>query len=124
MRYLAPGTAPTTLPPTHALCFFQEVALYRLPPGPPLQRASSFRYLNRSKCFDADGSNVEEWGRTKHAMAVMGITQQEQESIWSVVAAILHLGNVGFRESDHNDPVHPADDASKEHLDTVAKLLG
>ena len=53
----------------------------------------------------------------------MGITLQEQESIWSVVSAILHLGNVEFQEGDHNDCVHPASDKAKGHLDTVAKLL-
>lgn len=74
-----------------------------------LKDASAYHYTNQSSCFELDGvDNAEEYRRTMHAMDVIGISRDEQKSIMSVVAGILHLGNVSFV-----DDADAAEDACK-----------
>ncbi|KAK8572972.1 hypothetical protein V6N12_029012 [Hibiscus sabdariffa] len=56
-------------------------------------------------------------------MDVVGINQAEQESIFRVVAGILHLGNVEFTKGKETDAAEPKDDKSLLHLKTVAELF-
>ncbi|CAI7745083.1 unnamed protein product [Closterium sp. NIES-53] len=109
-------------------CFYQlcagaspeEAEKYRLPPGP--NRAEKFHYLKQSKCIELEGkrSNAEEYVITRNAMDVIGISQDEQASIFGIVAAILHLGNVDFKEK--GDKMRIAKH-SEENLENVAHLL-
>ncbi|CAI5502052.1 unnamed protein product, partial [Closterium sp. Naga37s-1] len=109
-------------------CFYQlcdgaspeEAELLKLPPGP--NRAQHFHYLNQSRCFDLQGksSNAEEYGKTRSAMRVIGISEEEQLSILRLLAAVLHLGNVEFREKGDKLRIAKHTDAT---LDTVASLL-
>ena len=46
-----------------------------------------------------------------------------QETIFRIVAAILHLGNVNFKVGRDSDSSAIADDTSVFHLETVAELL-
>ena len=62
-----------------------------------LKDATEFYYTNQGSCFTLKGVNdAEEYARTLAAMDVIGITKDEQKSIMSVIAGILHLGNVRF----------------------------
>ncbi|KAI7740039.1 hypothetical protein M8C21_006215, partial [Ambrosia artemisiifolia] len=55
----------------------------------------TFRYLNQSNCYQLTGvDESKEYLATIHAMGVVGISSDEQEAIFRVVAAILHLGNI------------------------------
>ncbi|KAK9201406.1 hypothetical protein WN944_016608 [Citrus x changshan-huyou] len=57
----------------------------------------TFHYLNQSNCYELDGVNdSKEYIATRQAMDVVGISSDEQDAIFRVVAAILHLGNVEF----------------------------
>ncbi|XP_031129702.1 myosin-7-like isoform X1 [Ipomoea triloba] len=56
-------------------------------------------------------------------MEVVGINSNEQDAIFSVVAAILHLGNVEFAKGSEPDSSEPKDNQSRFHLKTVAELL-
>ena len=38
-------------------------------------------------------------------MNIIGITKQEQEDIFRIVAAVLHLGNITFGEDDKGNAV-------------------
>ncbi|CAI5509495.1 unnamed protein product, partial [Closterium sp. Naga37s-1] len=109
-------------------CFYQlcdgaspeEAELLKLPPGP--NRAQHFHYLNQSRCFELQGksSNAEEYGKTRSAMRVIGISEEKQLSILRLLAAVLHLGNVEFREKGDKLRIAKHADAT---LDTVASLL-
>lgn len=57
-----------------------------------------------SKNFPLDNFNEKKIGFTQQisfftAMNVIGLSQAEQNDIFSIVAGILHLGNVQFIES-------------------------
>ncbi|KAG0072126.1 class II myosin [Linnemannia elongata] len=61
----------------------------------------SFLLTNRSGCLSVDGiDDVHDFNETLEAMRVIGLTQQEQDEIFRMLAIILWLGNVQFVEND------------------------
>ncbi|KAJ0718398.1 putative myosin ATPase [Helianthus annuus] len=96
----------------------EEVEKYKL--GSP----QSFHYLNQSKCFELVGVNDgREYLATRRAMDVVGISKKEQEAIFRVTAAILHLGNIEFAKGKEVDSSVLKDDKAKFHLKMAAELL-
>ncbi|XP_048447849.1 myosin-8-like [Pyrus x bretschneideri] len=84
----------------------------------------TFHYLNQSNCYELDGvDDSEEYLTTRKAMDVVGISSDEQDAIFRVVAAILHLGNVNFAKENETDSSEPKDDKSRFHLRTAAELF-
>ncbi|MFS7930647.1 putative myosin ATPase [Helianthus anomalus] len=98
--------------------YFQEVEKYKL--GDP----KTFHYLNQSNCYQLVGVNeAQDYLATRRAMDVVGITDTDQEAIFRLVAAILHLGNVQFIKGKEVDSSLLKDDKSKFHLKMTAELL-
>ncbi|XP_042392478.1 myosin-17-like isoform X2 [Zingiber officinale] len=96
----------------------EDIKKYKL--GSP----SSFHYLNQSKCVKLDGvDDAEEYIAIRRAMDIVGISEQEQEAIFRVVAAILHLGNVDFAKGPEIDSSVIKDEKSRFHLNMTAQLL-
>ncbi|KAJ6854645.1 hypothetical protein NC651_039557 [Populus alba x Populus x berolinensis] len=96
----------------------EEVERYKL--GSP----KSFHYLNQSTCFELVGvSDAHDYLATRRAMDIVGISAREQEAIFRVVAAVLHIGNIDFAKGKEVDSSVPKDDQSKFHLKTTAELL-
>uniref|UniRef100_A0A7N0TWA0 Myosin-17-like n=1 Tax=Kalanchoe fedtschenkoi TaxID=63787 RepID=A0A7N0TWA0_KALFE len=84
----------------------------------------SFHYLNQSNCYKLDGvDDAQEYLDTVRAMDVVGITEQEQEAIFRVVAAVLHLGNINFAKGSEIDSSAVKDEKSRFHLNMTAELL-
>ncbi|XP_019453131.1 PREDICTED: myosin-9-like isoform X1 [Lupinus angustifolius] len=84
----------------------------------------AFHYLNQSSCYELAGVNAaQEYLSTKRAMDIVGISQEEQDAIFRVVAAILHIGNIKFAKSEETDSSVLEDEESKFHLQTTAELL-
>ncbi|KAE8725823.1 Myosin-9 [Hibiscus syriacus] len=96
----------------------EEVEKYKL--GSP----KNYHYLNQSKCYELVGvSDAQDYLETRRAMDIVGISGKEQEAIFRVVAAILHLGNIVFAKGKEVDSSVPKDDQAKFHLQTTAELL-
>lgn len=96
----------------------EDIKRYKL--GNP----KSFHYLNQTNCYELDGvSDAEEYLNTRKAMDIVGISPEEQDSIFRVVAAILHLGNINFTKGKEVDSSMPKDDKSHFHLEMAAELL-
>nr|KJB26582.1 hypothetical protein B456_004G248700 [Gossypium raimondii] len=96
----------------------EEVEKYKL--GKP----QSYHYLNQSHCYELVGvSDAHDYLATRRAMDIVGISEKEQEAIFRVVAAILHLGNIVFAKGKEVDSSVPKDDQAKFHLNTTAELL-
>eukprot|EP01121_Diplochlamys_sp_Union-15-3_P000162 TRINITY_DN1014_c0_g1_i1.p1 TRINITY_DN1014_c0_g1~~TRINITY_DN1014_c0_g1_i1.p1 ORF type:complete len:920 (+),score=212.17 TRINITY_DN1014_c0_g1_i1:54-2813(+) len=69
-----------------------------------LTSANDFYYLNQSGNTSIDGVNdIKVFGKTKAALNVVGITDQEQDQIFQVLAGILHLGNIKFTTQGGKD---------------------
>lgn len=96
----------------------EDIARYKL--GSP----KSFHYLNQSSCYELEGVNdAHEYLATRRAMDIVGINEEEQEAIFRVVAAILHLGNIDFAKGKEIDSSVIKDEKSRFHLNTTAELL-
>ncbi|XP_037413534.1 myosin-17-like isoform X8 [Triticum dicoccoides] len=115
----------TSSPERNYHCFYflcsapsEDIKKYKL--GDP----SSFHYLNQSSCIRVDGINdAEEYLATRNAMDMVGITEEEQEAIFRVVAAVLHLGNISFAKGTEADSSVIKDAKARFHLNTAGELL-
>ncbi|KAL8872641.1 MAG: hypothetical protein Q9174_001766, partial [Haloplaca sp. 1 TL-2023] len=66
-----------------------------------VQPPQSYTYTSRSKCFDVQGiDDAADFKDTLNAMKIIGLAQAEQDNIFRMLATILWLGNVSFREDD------------------------
>ncbi|CAL4902054.1 unnamed protein product [Urochloa decumbens] len=99
------------------LCW-QDIKRYKL------ADPSSFHYLNQSTCIKLEEINdAKEYLATRSAMNTVGITEQEQEATFRVVAAVLHLGNISFVKGREVDSSLLKDEKARFHLDAAAELL-
>ncbi|KAK3021310.1 hypothetical protein RJ639_046881, partial [Escallonia herrerae] len=105
-------------------CFYQLCASGRDAENYKLGHPSNFHYLNQSKVYELDGvSSAEEYIKTRRAMDIVGITNEEQEAIFRTLAAILHLGNVEFSPGKEHDSSAIKDQKSNFHLQVAANLF-
>lgn len=104
----------------YMLCAAPKEDLERFKVGNP----RTFHYLSQSNCYEVDAINdAKEYLATKRAMEVVGIGPDEQDAIFRVVSAILHLGNIGFTKGSESDSSEPKDEQSRFHLKTAAELF-
>ncbi|XP_029959090.1 myosin IEb [Salarias fasciatus] len=79
-----------------------------------------YSYLNQSGTFTVeDVDDTKEFADTLAAMSVVGLSMEEQDSVLQIVAGILHLGNINFREENNYAVVE-----SQDFLAFPAYLLG
>ncbi|KAJ8249172.1 hypothetical protein GJAV_G00231950 [Gymnothorax javanicus] len=79
-----------------------------------------YSYLNQSESYKVDDINDKsDFKETMHAMRVIGITPEECALVLQIVAGVLHLGNISFREAGNYAAVE-----SEEFLAFPAFLLG
>lgn len=79
-----------------------------------------YAYLSQSGVYRVDGTNdAHDFQETLRAMQVMGITNEVQHDILTIVAAILHMSNIAF--SEVNNQAQVIDPA---YLEFPAYLLG
>uniref|UniRef100_M4BZC1 Myosin motor domain-containing protein n=1 Tax=Hyaloperonospora arabidopsidis (strain Emoy2) TaxID=559515 RepID=M4BZC1_HYAAE len=99
--------------------------------------AHDFQYTNEGRCFRRnDGVRDDrQFQLMMQSMKVLGFTDVEQEAIWKILSALLHLGNVSFvpsSEDEENETASapcrlacspPSSLAVQEHLGVVSKLF-
>ncbi|KAK9697275.1 hypothetical protein RND81_08G026400 [Saponaria officinalis] len=89
-----------------------------------LEGPEKYHYLNQTNCYKLDGiDDEEEYLATRRAMDIVGISADEQDAIFRVVAAILHLGNINFSKGEEVDSSVLKDEKSRFHLNMTAELL-
>eukprot|EP01104_Vermistella_antarctica_P007042 TRINITY_DN1777_c0_g1_i1.p1 TRINITY_DN1777_c0_g1~~TRINITY_DN1777_c0_g1_i1.p1 ORF type:complete len:946 (+),score=249.72 TRINITY_DN1777_c0_g1_i1:407-3244(+) len=80
----------------------------------------NYHYLKQSECYTIEGKDdLAEYNDTINAMKVIGITADEQDQIFSTVAAVLHIGNLTYEEGDKGN----AAVKDKTVVDTIANTL-
>ncbi|KAI9920769.1 hypothetical protein PsorP6_000531 [Peronosclerospora sorghi] len=99
-----------------------------------------FQYTNKGQCFERnDGVRDEkQFQLVLQSMKVLGFTDVEQEAIWKILSALLHLGNVLFVSSREDEGAEDSGTASatcrlasispsaltvQEHLAIVSELF-
>ncbi len=84
-----------------------------------------FNYLNQSGCVRLDGvDDAARFDALRLAFEVVQIPTEKIEGIVSVVAAVLWLGNLAFREDEGDGERAALTDGDKAVVETIAKLLG
>ncbi|XP_041642420.1 unconventional myosin-Ie isoform X2 [Cheilinus undulatus] len=79
-----------------------------------------YTYLNQSGSYKVDDINDKsDFQETMHAMDVIGITAEDRSMVLQIVAGVLHLGNISFKEAGNYAAVE-----SEEFLAFPAFLLG
>ncbi|XP_037738490.1 unconventional myosin-Ie [Chelonia mydas] len=79
-----------------------------------------YYYLNQSASYKVDDVNDrQEFHETLTAMEVVGLSGEEQALVLQIVAGILHLGNISFREEGNYAAVE-----SEDFLAFPSYLLG
>ncbi|CAM4622615.1 unconventional myosin-Ie-like isoform X2 [Lepidochelys kempii] len=79
-----------------------------------------YYYLNQSAIYKVDDMNDrQEFHETLTAMEVVGLSGEEQTLVLQIVAGILHLGNISFREEGNYAAVE-----SEDFLAFPSYLLG
>jgi len=80
------------------------------PPTPTHTHIPPHRYgfLNKSGCYEVDNEgghmdDHQEWSDMKLAMSHIGMNMKEQNRVFYVLAAVLHLGNVKFKPKRVNN---------------------
>jgi len=99
--YCCLNPAPSTLLPTTQLC---DGASAEERQRWLLQPPQSYAYLNQSDVYTLAGvDNAQEFVHTRHAMSAIGISEQQQEEVFRVLSALLHLGNINWQDTHHTD---------------------
>lgn len=66
-----------------------------------VQNPESYLYTSRSRCYSADGiDDHADFAQTIKAMGTIGLSQQEIDDIFKILASVLWLGNVQFAENN------------------------
>ncbi|XP_066512615.1 unconventional myosin-Ie-like [Hoplias malabaricus] len=79
-----------------------------------------YSYLNQSGSYKVDDINDKsDFQETMHAMDVIGISREDRAMVLQIVAGVLHLGNINFKEAGNYAAVE-----SEEFLAFPAFLLG
>ncbi|CCI42944.1 unnamed protein product [Albugo candida] len=94
-----------------------------------LPNIDSYNYLSKSEGHvRADGVEDEEsYGKTRHAMAQMGIDADQQMQIMKIVSSVLHLGNICFDTKQSKETSLSVDltsSSSRESVNATIELLG
>lgn len=84
-----------------------------------LTSAESYHFLNQSDCYTVPSiDDLKEFEDVKTSMDTVGLSRDIQETIFSLLAGLLHLGNVTFEEQKNQ-----ANPKNMDTLQIAAKLL-
>lgn len=109
--------------------FYQLCAAHKQLPHLHLDVASKFHYLNQGGSMFVDGvDDLKTYQETVNAMKLLGFSDSEQDNMFKIYAAILHLGNITFVESIISRENEPDQEGvqikgTDKHLIYLADLL-
>ncbi|KAH7484164.1 Myosin-6 [Phytophthora ramorum] len=92
-----------------------------------LTKPQDFCYLNQSGCYIAEETDDHAcFEAVVRGLSCVGIDEQVQHIIFSVVAGLLHLGNIEFEEEDtpEGEAAVIEKESAKRAIVVVSKLLG
>ncbi|EDQ85472.1 uncharacterized protein MONBRDRAFT_29200 [Monosiga brevicollis MX1] len=88
------------------------------------RNAEDYFYLSQSSCNKLPTmDDAEEFRTVLEAFSVMEMTDKERQSIFSLIAVILHLGNIDFRGYSLPNGTHACEVKKSDSLRYVAQLL-
>ncbi len=91
-----------------------------------IESPEEFSYLNQGDCVEIPGMSDElRFNEMLKAMELLGFDAKSRSSLFSGVAAVMHIGNIEFEpdESKHTGGCRVTED-SQDYLRWAARLLG
>ena len=91
--------------------------------GPRMIKVVSNSIGTSRLCFSRSRTDIGNYIRLilQHAMSVMGISQDDQYNVMYIVAGILHMGNITFKE--HNNYAAIVDDECEFNLTFCSSMI-
>ncbi|XP_074311049.1 myosin-2-like [Silene latifolia] len=87
-----------------------------------IRTANEYKYLNQSKCLMIDGlDDALNFRKLQEALDAVQVSEENQESMFAVLTAVLWLGNISFQITDNENHIEVVAD---EALTTAASLIG
>ena len=84
---------------------------------------SQFRYLGYRSSLKAE-SDKNNFNETMASLSNVGLATDEQKIVMGLAAAVLHIGNISFQESNNEDHSAVITEASRLSLQKACELLG
>ncbi|BFY98087.1 hypothetical protein BsWGS_01126 [Bradybaena similaris] len=89
-----------------------------------LVAADQYHYLSKSACYSVEGVDEQhEFARLKQSMEMVGFSQETQRKIFSVLSAVLHLGNIVFKKKGDKHHDESVMVKNMESIQIISKLL-
>ncbi|KAK7169751.1 hypothetical protein R3I94_000100 [Phoxinus phoxinus] len=87
-----------------------------------LKKPEEYHYLNQQDCFTVEGEDLKhDFERLQLAMEMVGFLPVTRKQIFSLLSAILHLGNIRYKKKIYRDD--SIDICNPEVLPVVSELL-
>ncbi|XP_041650899.1 unconventional myosin-IXAb-like isoform X4 [Cheilinus undulatus] len=87
-----------------------------------LLKPEEYHYLNQQDCFTVEGEDLKhDFERLQLAMEMVGFLPTTRKQIFSLLSAILHLGNIRYKKKTYRDD--SIDICNPEVLPIVSELL-
>ncbi|XP_061629301.1 unconventional myosin-IXAb-like isoform X6 [Phyllopteryx taeniolatus] len=87
-----------------------------------LLKPEEYHYLNQQDCFSVEGEDLKhDFERLQLAMEMVGFLPATRKQIFSLLSAILHLGNIRYKKKTYRDD--SIDICNPEVLPIVSELL-
>lgn len=78
-----------------------------------------------SNCARVESINdPSDWNHVQKALSILGFSNEDKQSMWRIIAAILVLGNVQFEQNPNQKDSHKVSIKNRDVVDTVGDLLG
>ncbi|KAF7232777.1 hypothetical protein EG68_07882 [Paragonimus skrjabini miyazakii] len=86
-----------------------------------LDQANAYKYLSNGMLEIPGSDEQQAYRETTEAMNIMGISAEDQCAIFKIISAVLHLGNLDFRQERNSDQATLPDTSVAQK---VSHLLG
>ncbi|CAF1230175.1 unnamed protein product [Adineta steineri] len=83
-----------------------------------------YYYINQGNCCKVDRiDDKRDYEQVMKAFHIVGFTQDEISTVWKIIAAIIHLGNLTFIDIDGEHCSIERSNDEKDQLEWISKLL-
>lgn len=86
-----------------------------------MEDAKNYTFLSHGHVAVPGMDEPEEFAATMEAMRIMGISEEDTNSIWRIISGVLLFGNMEFKQERNSDQAILPDDTVAQK---VAHLLG
>jgi myosin heavy subunit len=87
--------------------------------------SETVNYINQSGCITIDDVNdARDYDEVQRALLILGFSPLECQQLWTIIAIVLHLGNIEFGPSPSNSDEAIIVSSSQHHLDISIDLIG